>query len=120
MKREDIEQVLREFVDGKAILGGSLVRADGKTVASYCVGIDSATLNLMARDSFSAKRRRGTNFPILGSLNFSMTIYEGLSVGLASISEKTYVQLVAKPELPLQAFHSKLRSIAEKLEPHLL
>lgn len=120
MKQEGIEPVLREFVDGKVIVGGSLVRADGRTVASYCVGIDSATISLIARDSFSAKRRRGKVFPVLGNFDLSMTIYENLSVGLASIGEDTYVQLVAKPELPLQVFHSRLRSVAERLRPHLL
>jgi hypothetical protein len=67
-------------------VGGSLVRANGSTVASYCSGIDSATINLKAQDSFSAKRRRG-KVSLSYNFNLSMTIYENLCVGLALIGE---------------------------------
>lgn len=116
MRHSNIEQILREFVDGKVIIGGSLIRVDGKTVASYYDGVDGPTINLIARDSLSAKRRRGDVFPVLGRLRLSITVYDKISLGLAPVGEDRYVQLAAKPKLRLQTLHSKLKAISRKLQ----
>lgn len=119
MKKKGIGQALREFVDGRIIIGGSLIGIDGKTVVSHYVGIDGTVIDLIARDSLSAKRRRRDVFPVLGTLTLSMARYEKMYLGLAPISEDQYLHLAANPRLSLRTFHKKLLEISKKLRSQL-
>lgn len=115
MKQNDIERTMRDLVDGEAIVGGSLIRIDGKIIASHYVGIDGTIINLIARDSLSAKRRRRDVFPVLGTLTLSIAKHEKMYLGLASVSEDQYVHVLANPGLSLPAFHKMLLEISNKL-----
>lgn len=114
-KQKYIERVVREFVDGKVIIGASLLRIDGKVITSHYAGIEDANPNLLARESLSAKRRRGNMFPALGRLILSITMYEKMCVGLASVNEDQYIQLISKPGVSLLTFGTKLEKISKKL-----
>ncbi|MCP8313175.1 MAG: hypothetical protein H3Z53_02225 [archaeon] len=115
MREKDVEQILREFVNGELIIGASLLRIDGKIITAHYVGIKDTILNLIARDSLSAMRRRRNIFPVLGKPIISIAMYEKMCIGLASVSKDKYIQLVAKPNFPLATFCTKLEEISNKL-----
>ncbi len=119
MEQKDVEKVLREFIDGKVVIGASLIRIDGKVIAAHYVGIKDMIPNLIARESLSAKRRRRIIFPVLGRLIISVAMYEKMCIGLAPVSKDQYVQLVAKSDLPFATFFTKLEEISNNIKIQL-
>lgn len=115
MEQKEVERVLREFVDGEMIVGASLLKTDGRIVATHYRGIKKTIPTIIARESLSAKRRRRNIFPVLGRLMISIAIYKKMCIGLASVSKARYIELIAKPELPLATFCTKLNEISNKL-----
>lgn len=111
------ERALKELVDGKEIIGASLLGIDGEVIASHYLGIGGTIMNLVARDNLSGKRRRRDVFPVLGRPILSVTKYERMYLGLASIAEDQFIHLVGKPGLPLATFCAKLEEISSKLRP---
>ena len=115
MAQKEVERVLREFVDGEIIIGASLLKTDGRIIAAHYSAIENTIPTIIARESLSAKRRRRNIFPVLGRLINSITKYEKMSIGLSSIGNGQYTELVANSEVPLERFSAKLNEISNKL-----
>jgi len=115
MKKKEAQQVFREFVDEKTIIGASLLKIDGTVLAAHYAGIQDTIPTLIARESLGAKRRRRSVFPVLGKLITSVAKYEKMYVGLSLLSKDKYVELIGNPEVPLTRFAKKLREISDKL-----
>jgi hypothetical protein len=87
--------IFGKVVDGKMVIGASLLKIDGRALYSYSRSSDNLMPNLIARQSFTAKKQRSAIFPILGNFILSVTKYKKRQVGIALISSDKYLQLLA-------------------------
>ena len=56
MNQDSMDFILKQPAGGKTIRGVSLIRIDGEVISSYFEEIQGSVLNLLARESLSAKK----------------------------------------------------------------
>lgn len=116
METKKIGRIFKGTVDDKFIFSASLIKTNGTVISSYHTKVDSSLIVLVARESFSAKRRRSTIFPILGKFLFSVSKYQKLQVGISLIDSDKYIQLIASPLCPFTKLYNRLVQLSEKVD----
>lgn len=120
MGQNNMDLILKQLANGKAISGISLIRIDGEVLSSYFEGIQGTVLNLLARESLSAKKRRGTLFPITGGLVLSVARYQKMWVGLGSVTDDVFLLLVARPKMSIFSFCAKFDDVSRRIKQRYL
>jgi hypothetical protein len=115
MKQKAVERILKESVDGRKIMGASLLRIDGSVISSHFVGLSDVTANLIARDILSGRRRRRAVFPILGKPVASVAVHDKMCLGLLSLGKETYVFLIGGSGFSLPRFYAHLQRVSRRL-----